>query len=355
MDKQRSCRNNCMFCFIDQLPKGMRDSLYFKDDDSRMSFLFGNYITLTNLTEHEIERIIKLHISPVNVSVHTTNPELRCSMMGNRFAGQSLDILKRFCDAGINVNCQLVLVPGVNDGEELARSFKDLIKYPSVKSIACVPVGLTGHREGLPEIEPFNEQTAAAVVDIAEEYGKKTVELYGERRVFAADEFYLISKRTIPEGDFYGDFLQLENGVGMWAMLKMEVTEAFDDFSEPEELRRITVATGEAAYPLLLDIVDKVTEKWHNFDCKVKCIKNNFFGGKITVAGLVTGGDIIAQLKGQDLGTELLFPSSMLRHERDMFLDSVTVEEVEAALNVKLRIVESDGWSLLAAFSGEDL
>jgi NifB/MoaA-like Fe-S oxidoreductase len=179
--------------------------------------------------------------------------------------------------------------------------------------------------------------------------------MYGERRVFAADEFYLISKRPMPDGEFYGDFLQLENGVGMWAMLKMEVTEAFDDFSEPEELRRITVATGEAAYPLLLGIVDKVTEKWHNFDCKVKCIKNNFFGGKITVAGLVTGGDIIAQLKGQDLGTELLIPSSMLRHERDMFLDSVTVEEVEAALNVKLRIVESDGWSLLAAFSGEDL
>ena len=355
MDKQHSCRNNCMFCFIDQLPKGMRDSLYFKDDDSRMSFLFGNYITLTNLTEHEIERIIKLHISPVNVSVHTTNPELRCRMMGNRFAGQSLDILKRFCDAGINVNCQLVLVPGVNDGEELKRSFEDLIKYPTVQSIACVPVGLTGHREGLPEITPFNEQTAAAVVDIAEEYGEKTVEMYGERRVFAADEFYLTAKRPMPEGDFYGEFLQLENGVGMWAMLKMEVTEAFDDFSEPESFRKITVATGEAAFPLLSGIVDKVTEKWHNFECKVKCIKNNFFGGKITVAGLVTGGDIIAQLKGEDLGTDLLIPSSMLRHERDMFLDSVTVEEVETALNVKLRVVESDGWSLLAALSGEDL
>ena len=222
MDKQHSCKNKCIFCFIDQLPKGLRESLYFKDDDSRMSFLFGNYITLTNLTEHEIERIIKLHISPVIVSVHTTDPELRCKMMGNRFAGKSLDTLWRFCEAGIDVNCQLVLVPGYNDGEALEKSLNDLIKYPSIKSIASVPVGLTGHREGLCQLEPINKETASRVIDITTRIGDKTVEMYGERRVFAADEFYLIAKRELPDSTFYGDFLQLENGVGMWAMLKDE-------------------------------------------------------------------------------------------------------------------------------------
>ncbi len=352
MDKQHSCRNKCVFCFIDQLPKGMRESLYFKDDDSRMSFLFGNYITLTNLTEHEIERIIKLHISPVNVSVHTTNPELRVKMMGNRFAGQSLDVLWRLCEAGIDINCQLVLCPDFNDGDELIRSLSDLVKHPSIKSIACVPVGLTGHREGLCKLEPFNKQTALAVVDTTEEFGAKTVEMYGECRVFAADEFYLTAERPMPEADYYGDFLQLENGVGMWAMLKSECEEALDDYDSPETERNVTVATGEAAYPLLLNIVDNVSKKWHNFKCNVIPVKNNFFGGKITVTGLVTGTDIIEQLKGQDLGTELLISSNMLRHEGDMFLDSVTVEEVEKQLNVKITVVESDGWSLLDALHG---
>ncbi len=352
MDKQHSCRNKCIFCFIDQLPKGLRESLYFKDDDSRMSFLFGNYITLTNLTEHEIERIIKLHISPVNVSVHTTNPELRVKMMGNRFAGRSLNILWRFCEAGIKVNCQLVLVPGYNDGDELRRSFGDLIKYPSIASIACVPVGLTGYRDGLCKLEPFNKQTAADVIDIAEEFGAKTVEMYGERRVFAADEFYLTAERPMPEASVYGDFLQLENGVGMWAMLKSEVEEAIDDYDAPKIDRNITLITGEAAYPLMRNIVDNVSKKWHNFKCKVIAIKNNFFGGRITVTGLLTGTDILEQLKGQDLGTELLISSSMLRHEGDMFLDSITVEEVEKQLNVKITVVESDGWSLLDALNG---
>ena len=353
MDKQHSCKNKCIFCFIDQLPKGMRESLYFKDDDSRMSFLFGNYITLTNLTEHEIERIIKLHISPVNVSVHTTDPDLRVKMMGNRFAGEALNNLWRFCEAGIDVNCQLVLVPGYNDGEALEKSLSDLIKYPSIKSIACVPVGLTGHRDGLCHLEPFNQQTASAVVDITTEFGDETLKIYGERRVFAADEFYLLSKRPIPDSTFYGDFLQLENGVGMWAMLESECDEAIDDFEQPKVQRKITLVTGEAAYPLLSNIVDKVTKKWHNLECEVKAIKNNFFGGKITVTGLLTGTDIIEQLKGRDLGDELLISSSMLRHERDMFLDSVTVTDVEEALNVKIRIVDSDGWALMSALCGE--
>ena len=353
MDKQHSCKNKCIFCFIDQLPKGMRDSLYFKDDDSRMSFLFGNYITLTNLTAHEIERIIKLHISPVNVSVHTTDPNLRVKMMGNRFAGKALEVLWRLCDAGISINCQLVLVPGYNDGVALEKSLADLIARPSIQSIACVPVGLTGHREGLIELQPFCEKAASAVVDITEYFGWKTVELYGERRVFAADEFYLTSNRPMPGSDFYGEFLQLENGVGMWAMLESECEEAIDDFCAPDEYRKITIATGEAAYPLLRNIVDKVSKKWHNLECNVIGIKNNFFGGKITVTGLLTGKDIIEQLEGKNLGVELLISSSMLRHEGDMFLDSMTVEEVENALNVKIRVVESDGWALLAALRGE--
>lgn len=352
MDKQHSCRNKCVFCFIDQLPKGLRESLYFKDDDSRMSFLFGNYITLTNITEHEVDRIIKMHISPVNVSVHTTNPELRVRMMNNRFAGEALDILWRLCKAGISVNCQLVLCPGWNDGDELKRSLVDLIKYESVKSVACVPVGLSGHREGLTKLESFNSATASAVIDITESFGDETLKKYGERRVFAADEFYLLANRDMPDYDFYGDFLQLENGVGMWAMLKMECEEALFDIEAPKTHRKISALTGEAAYPLISNIVDNAADKWHNLECKVFSVKNNFFGGKITVAGLVTGTDIIAQLKDKDLGDELLIPSVMLRHEGDMFLDNVTVCEVQKALGVKVRVTDNDGWSLISALAG---
>ncbi len=353
MDKQRSCKNNCIFCFIDQLPKGMRDTLYFKDDDSRMSFLFGNYITLTNITEHEIERIIKMHISPVNVSVHTTNPELRVKMMRNRFAGEALNVLWRLCEAGISVNCQLVLCPGWNDGEELIRSLEDLTKYENIKSVACVPVGLSGHRGGLCELESFDKENANEVIDICEKYAAKTNELYNENRVFAADEFYLTAKRQMPDAEYYGDFVQLENGVGMWAMLKMEAEEALYDIEGPEFNRKVTCITGQAASELINHIVDNAKKKWHNLDCSVYSIKNNFFGGKITVAGLVTGTDIIEQLKGKDIGEELIVPSVMLRHERDMFLDSVTVEELEQALNVKVRICENDGWSLMSALAGK--
>lgn len=353
MDKQRSCRNNCIFCFIDQLPKGMRDSLYFKDDDSRMSFLFGNYITLTNITEHEVDRIINMHISPVNVSVHTTNPELRVRMMKNRFAGDALKTLWRICDAGIDVNCQLVLCPGWNDGEELVRSISDLIKYPSVKSIASVPVGLTGHREGLCELKPFDRYSAAEVIDIIDRFGDTTEKLYGERRVFAADEFYLIAEREIPGAEYYGDFAQLENGVGMWASFKAECDEALCDGTPPTEKRKITCATGEAAYPLIANIVDNANKKWHNLNCKVIAVKNNFFGGRITVSGLVTGTDILNQLKNTDIGSELLIPASMLRSERDMFLDSMTVSELSEKLGVKVTPVENDGWAFIGALAGD--
>ena len=351
MDEQRSCKNKCVFCFIDQLPKGMRESLYFKDDDSRLSFLFGNYITLTNITEHEIERIIKLHISPVNISVHTTNPELRCKMMNNRFAGDALSVLYRLADAGISINCQLVLCPGYNDGDELRRSLEDLTKLESVQSIAAVPVGLTAHREGLAKLEPFNKETASAVLDILNEFGEFTLSKYSKRRVFAADEFYILSERKVPDVSFYEDFLQLENGVGMWSLFlnesKIAINEDFADFTLEKE-RKVSVATGEAAYPLIKNIVDIAAKKWHNLYCNVYPIKNNFFGGHITVTGLVTGGDLIEQLKCKDLGEKLLISSSMLRHEKDKFLDDTTIEDVEKALNVKVAVVDNDGFEFIS-------
>ena len=354
MDKQRSCRNNCIFCFIDQLPKGMRESLYFKDDDSRMSFLFGNYITLTNITEHEVERILEMHISPINVSVHTTDPELRCRMLNNRFAGKALDVLWRFCEAGIDVNCQLVLCPGWNDGDALKRSLEDLTRYESVKSVACVPVGLSGHREGLEKLVTFSEQGAAEVIRVTEEFSEKTLEKYGESRIFAADEFYIIAKKPMPSYSYYGDFVQLENGVGMWALMQHECDEAIEEISEPLTHRKMSSVTGEAAFPLISNIVDKVCNKWHNLECKVYPIKNDFFGGEITVTGLVTGTDIINTLKGKVLGEELLVPAAMLRHEGDKFLDDVTVVELENTLNVKVRVVENDGYELISALAGEE-
>lgn len=358
MDNQRACKNKCVFCFIDQMPKGMRETLYFKDDDSRLSFLFGNYITLTNITEHEVRRIIKLHISPINISVHTTNPALRCRMMHNRFAGEALSVLYRLAKAGITINCQLVLCPGYNDGEELRRTLRDLTALESVRCIAAVPVGLTGHREGLEPLEPFCAETAAQVLDIIDEFGDRCVAACSRRRVFAADEFYLLAGREIPNAEYYEDFAQLENGVGMWALLLDEATRATAELKPDEPLdspRRITVATGEAAFPLLKNIVDIVAGKWHNLYCDVYPIKNEFFGGHITVTGLVTGGDLIRQLKDRELGSELLISASMLRHEQDRFLDDVTVEDVESALKVRLRVVENDGYELVSALLGNQV
>ena len=355
MDKQRSCKNNCIFCFIDQLPKGMRESLYFKDDDSRLSFLFGNYITLTNITGHEIERIIKLHISPINISVHTTNPELRCKMMNNRFAGEALSVLYRFARAGIAINCQLVLCPGYNDGDELKRSLTDLTALESVQSIAAVPVGLTGFREGLEKLEVFNQKTACEVLDIIEEFSNKTLKESGKRRVFAADEFYILSKREIPAKEYYEDFLQLENGVGMWSLFKSEAKDAISFFEKENTVintRKISVATGCAAFDLIKNIVDNVLEKWHNLNCEVHPIKNNFFGGHITVTGLVTGSDIISNLKGKNIGEELLISSSMLRREGDKFLDDLTPEDLEKALNTKVKVISNDGFDFVSNLLG---
>ena len=356
MDKQHSCLNKCVFCFIDQLPKGLRESLYFKDDDSRLSFLFGNYITLTNITEHEIERIIKMHISPINISVHTTNPELRVKMMKNKNAGKVLEIIKRFDEAGIKLNCQLVVCPGYNDDKELEKSLEDLTNLQNAECIAAVPVGLTKFREGLTELIPFNSKTASETIDIIDSFGEKCLKKYGARRVYASDEFYILSGREMPDADYYGDFLQLENGVGLWSLLLKESVDAISDCDyKLNNKREISIVTGKAAYPLITQIVDKCQQKWDNLKCKVFCIRNDFFGEQITVAGLVTATDIEVQIQGEDLGEEVLIPAVMLRNERDMFLDSVTVEELSKKLNIKITCVENDGYELIDAILGKEI
>lgn len=355
MDNKHSCRNKCIFCFIDQLPKGLRDTLYFKDDDSRLSFLFGNYITLTNITEHEIERIIKMHISPINISVHTTNPELRVKMMNNKNAGNVLSVINRFNEAGIKINCQMVLVPGYNDGKELERTLLDLTSLENAECIAAVPVGLTGHRDGLTKLDSFDEKTAGETIDIINKFGDKCIEKYGDRRVYAADEFYILAKRPLPDAEYYGEFLQLENGVGLVPLLLKEVDDAIAECNYSlANKRKVTLVTGEAAYPFISQIVDKVSAKWDNLECKVIAIKNNFFGGKITVSGLVTATDIIEQISGLDLGEELLFPSVMNSNLNGMFLDSITVDELSAKLKVKATPVDNDGYCLVAKLLGKD-
>ena len=353
MDKQHSCRNKCIFCFIDQLPKGLRKSLYFKDDDSRLSFLFGNYITLTNITEHEIKRIIKMHISPINVSVHTTNPELRCKMMNNRFAGDTLKYLKRFADAGITLNCQIVACPGINDGDELLRTMKDLEQL-GVAMTAIVPVGLTAYREGLYPLEEYNQATATQTLDLIEKFGDKCKKKYGRRIFFAADEFYLLAKREIPAPEFYEDFAALEDGVGMIAFLTDDVRWALEEYETDSTLSStVTIACGTGVYEHMKKIMVLINEKFPNITIRTRAIKNNFFGGSVNVSGLVTGGDLIEQLKGENLGARLVIPSSMLRFENDLFLDDVSTDDVEKALGIELVPVNNNGNDLVKAIVGK--
>lgn len=355
MDQQHSCTNRCIFCFIDQLPKGLRKSLYFKDDDSRLSFLFGNYVTLTNLKEREVDRIIKMHISPINISVHTTNPELRVKMMGNRFAGKSLDILYRFAKAGIKLNCQIVLCRDINDGEELDRTLKDLTSlWPSVQSVAVVPLGLTKYRQGLYPLTGYDSETARAVVRQLERWGDRCEQKYGQRICYAADEFYLKAQLPIPPAPFYGDFDQLENGVGLMASLKQEFLDALEDFVPPASSRKVTLATGVAAHPFLDTLLDELRQRCHNLTCNVVPIVNDFFGDTITVAGLVTGGDLLKQLRGRELGDALLLPDVMLRREGDIFLDDVSLEELSEALQIQIITVPNDGYALLDAVVGRE-
>lgn len=352
MDKQRSCRNKCIFCFIDQLPKGMRESLYFKDDDSRLSFLFGNYITLTNITEHEVDRIIKMHISPINVSVHTTNPQLRCRMMNNRFAGDALKYLKRFADAGISLNCQIVACPGINDGEELIRTMADL-EALGVEMTAVVPVGLTAYREGLYPLVPYTKETAAQTLDIIESFGDECVKKHGRRIFFAGDEFYLLAERQIPDADFYEDFSALEDGVGMIAFLSDDVSYTLSELETDDSLSdTVTVVCGTGVFSHMKAITQMINKKFPNITIQTIAVENKFFGGTVNVSGLVTGGDIISQLKGKSLGSRLIIPSSMLRFENDLFLDDVSTEQVEAELSVKLTAVNNSGAELVSAITG---
>lgn len=347
MDEQKHCKNNCIFCFIDQLPKGLRETLYFKDDDSRLSFLFGNYITLTNLTEHEINRIIKMHISPINISVHTTNPALRCKMMNNKFAGESLKIIKRFVEAEININCQIVLCPGINDKDELFNTLNDLKKYsPFVQSIAVVPVGLTKFRENLPKLRCFTKQETQETIDLIQKFGDNCKKELGTRLVYPADEFFIKAGANIPSVDFYEDFNQIENGVGMLALFEDEFNAALDDFPAKNYNKNLSIATAVAAYPFILNL-SKLAQERYNIKINVYKIKNNFFGENITVSGLITGEDLIKNLKDKNLGSKLLIPANMLRKEQDMFLDNITLKQLEDCLKTKVQVVDVDGYEFL--------
>ncbi len=350
MDKQKRCHNKCIFCFIDQNPKGMRETIYFKDDDSRLSFLFGNYITLTNLTDRDIDRIIEMHISPVNISVHTMNKELRVKMMNNKKAGECLDYIKKLAEAGIEINTQLVLCPGINDGKELEYSLNELSSlYPAVKSIASVPVGVTKHRDGLFGMREYTKDTADEVIDIITKFGDEFKEKHGTRLAYAADEFYLKAEREIPSADYYESYPQIENGVSMWNSFKDEVSDMLESLDKTAEYqRKVSLATGKAAYALIKDTAARVEEFYPKVKINVYAIENDFFGHSITVAGLVTGSDLIAQLKGKELFGELLIPDVMLRSEGDLFLDDVSLSDAEKALGVKITpIAESSGYKLI--------
>jgi len=350
MDKQRRCKNGCIFCFVDQMPPGLRESLYFKDDDSRMSFLFGNYVTLTNMSDDDIARIIEMHISPINISVHTMNPQLRVHMMKNKRAGESLKYIEQLAGAGISINAQLVLCPGVNDGGELQFSLERLGSlYPAVQSIAVVPVGLTKYREGLADLKLYTPEQAANTIDIVEAFGNVFYEQHGERLAFPADELFIKAGRHLPKHEYYGSFDQLENGVGLVSLLEHEFCEAMKSFAPPAKPKRISLATGVDAAPFMDKLLKMVQSRYPDLSYTVYAIRNDFFGESITVAGLVTGGDLIRQLKGQDLGEQLLIPAVMLRHERDLFLDGVSLEEAQTALKVNIRPVENDGYTLLSA------
>ena len=344
MDDYRSCRNKCIFCFIDQLPKGMRSTLYFKDDDCRLSFLQGNYLTLTNMSEHDIDRIIQYKLSPINISFQTMNPELRCKMLHNRFAGEIFDKVKRLKDAGIIMNGQIVLCRGVNDGAELERSIRELTAYmPQLESVSVVPVGLTRYRDGLYPLEPFTKEDACEVLDLIHGWQEKLYKEWGNHFIHAGDEWYILAERPIPEEKTYDGYLQLENGVGMVRLLDEEVAQTLAGMTGDDRKIHRTIATGELAAPFLRKHVESVRKKYPNVDIQVFAIKNEFFGGKITVAGLITGTDLISQLKGKDLGDRLLLTNHMLKSGEPVFLDDVTVDDVQNALQIKVSIVESSG------------
>ncbi len=355
MDEYRSCCNKCMFCFIDQMPKGMRETLYFKDDDSRLSFLQGNYITLTNMKEKDIERIIKYHLCPINISVQTTNPELRCKMLSNRFAGQALKKIDILSEAGIEMNGQVVLCKGVNDGVELDRTISDLVKYiPNMRSVSVVPAGLTKFRKGLYPLEIYTKEESKKVIDTIEKWQKKIYAEHGIHFIQASDEWYINAGMDFPEEERYDGYIQLENGVGMMRLLTTEVEEALSGMSGDDRTRSISLATGVLAYKAMVDFSDMIKKKFPNVNVNVYKIINNFFGETITVSGLITGTDLIAQLKGQELGEELLLPNNILRSGEDVFLDDLKLQDVQTALQVEINIVKSSGKSLVDCIIGDD-
>ena len=353
MDEYRSCRNKCMFCFIDQMPKGMRETLYFKDDDSRLSFLQGNYITLTNMSDHDVERIVKYRLEPINISFQTTNPELRCKMLHNRFAGEALkkvDILYR---GQIEMNGQIVLCKGVNDGEELERTIRDLTGYlPYLKSVSIVPVGLTKYRDGLYPLEPFTKEDAREVLSVIHRWQEKIYQEHGIHMIHAGDEWYVLAEEEVPEEERYDGYLQLENGVGMMRLWFNEVQEALSAVTGDERQREISLATGRLMYPYIGKILEEIRKKFPNITTHLYAIRNDFFGERITVSGLITGQDLTGQLKGQPLGERLLLPCNMLKIGEPVFLDDFTLEEVENSLQVKTDIVKSSGQDLLDAVIG---
>lgn len=354
MDEYRSCRNKCMFCFIDQMPEGMRDTLYFKDDDSRLSFLQGNYVTLTNMSDHDIERIIRYRLEPINISFQTTNPELRCKMLHNRFAGDALKKVDQLYQGGIEMNGQIVLCKGVNDGEELERSIRDLTKYlPLLRSVSVVPVGLTKFRDGLYPLEPFTKEEAKCVLETIHRWQEKLYVEYGVHFIHAGDEWYLLAEEEIPEEERYDGYLQLENGVGMLRLLFNEFDEAYRNIEGDNRERTLSIATGRLAYPYLKRIAEKMEEKYPNIRIRVYSVRNDFFGECITVSGLVTAQDIMAQLEGKELGERLLLPCNMLKADEDIFLDDYAVSQVSDALQVSIVIVKSSGQDLIDAILEE--
>ncbi len=353
MDDYRSCSNKCIFCFIDQLPKGMRDTLYFKDDDSRLSFLQGNYVTLTNMSDEDVQRIITYRMEPINISFQAMHPELRCQMLHNRFAGDALKKVDRFYDAGIVMNGQIVLCKGVNDGKELEYSIEQLVKYlPYLQSVSVVPVGLTRYRDGLYPLEPFTKEDACAVLALIHSWQDRLYKEYGSHFIHAGDEWYLLAEEEIPTEDSYDGYMQLENGVGMIRLLQEEVREELAALAGDDCERRVTIATGELAAPILEELGQEIKAKYPKLDLQVKAVKNEFFGGKITVAGLLTGQDLKKQLADLNLGEELLLTEHMMKSGEQVFLDDVTVEELSGALQVPITIVKSDGKSFLDAVLG---
>lgn len=350
MDEYRSCSNQCIFCFIDQMPPGMRETLYFKDDDSRLSFLQGNYVTLTNMSDADIERVIHYHLSPINISFQAMNPSLRCKMLHNRFAGTSLEKVKRFYDAGITMNGQIVLCKGVNDGEELEYSIRKLTEYaPVLQSVSIVPVGLTKFRKGLYPLEAFQKEDAIRLLEQVHRWQEYMMERHGIHFVHASDEWYILADQPLPQEDSYDGYIQLENGVGMLRLLENEVRESMRERTGDERTVTGTIATGVLAGPFMEKNLQIIREKYPNVQIRVQVIRNDFFGEKITVSGLITGTDLKRQLSGRELGEHLLLPCNMLRAGENVFLDDVTVEELAEALHTDIMIVDESGSDFVEA------